>query len=76
LTAAEHVTFFADHGQGEGTPVDEHAIDRLARSLSAAPSRRRLLGSVLGGVAAVLAGASAIQAQGRGHGLALGMGKD
>jgi hypothetical protein len=35
-----------------------------------------LLGSVLGGVAAVLAGAAAIQAQGRGHGLALGVGKD
>jgi hypothetical protein len=56
--------------------VDEHAFDRLARSLSAAPTRRRLLGSVLAGVATVLAGAASIQAQGRGRGLALGVGKD
>ena len=54
--------------------MDEQAFDRLARGLSAAPSRRRVLSSVLGGVLALLTGVPAIQAQGRGHGLALGVG--
>jgi hypothetical protein len=52
--------------------VDEDAFDRIARRLTAGPSRRSAVGGVLGGLVALLTSAVGLEAQGRGNGLALG----